>query len=248
MPFWWHSIDLGGGIVTPGFKSSEILAAELEATELPTDLRGMSILDIGGWDGFFAFEAERRGAERIGVLDHYMWSMDIPGQQAYWRDCAEQGVDPLPYEQTEYWQPDTMPGRQGFDVARAALDSRVKPIELDFMECDLATFGRWDIVLYLGVLYHMQDPIRALRRLYEVTGTLAIVETEALTIPEHETEPYWRFYPRAELNHDVSNWWVPNLAGLVGGLESAGFSDVRVVRGPTAHGHYRAVVHATKAD
>ncbi|HWI06193.1 MAG TPA: hypothetical protein VNT54_01600, partial [Solirubrobacteraceae bacterium] len=83
VPFWWHSIDLGHGVVTPGHKSADALRAELDALALP-DLRGRSVLDVGGWDGFFAFEAERRGAARVAVVDHYMWSMDSPGQQAYW--------------------------------------------------------------------------------------------------------------------------------------------------------------------
>lgn len=63
VPFWWHSIDLGDGVVTPGYKTPEMLARELDAMRLP-DVRGSTVLDIGGWDGFFAFEAERRGAPR----------------------------------------------------------------------------------------------------------------------------------------------------------------------------------------
>src|SRR5262245_36578224 len=66
--FWWHSIDLGDGVTTPGFKSPETLAGELDAIGLPTDLTGRSVLDVGGWDGWFAFEAERRGAGRVAVL------------------------------------------------------------------------------------------------------------------------------------------------------------------------------------
>lgn len=253
VPFWWHSIDLGNGVVTPGHKTPEILAGELDAMSLP-DVRGRTVLDIGGWDGFFAFEAERRGASRVAVVDHYMWSMDVPGQQAYWRSCAEQGVEPLPYELTEYWHPDTMPGRKGFDTARKALGSQVKAIPLDFMSCDLGEIGEWDVVLYLGVLYHMEDPMRALRRLHSVTGTSAIIETESVVIPTHQDEALWRFFPGAELNHDISNWWAPNMAGLVGALRSVGFSEITVVQGPpeellavaTAVNHYRAIVHATK--
>jgi tRNA (mo5U34)-methyltransferase len=253
VPFWWHSIDLGGGVVTPGFKTPEILAGELEALRLP-DVRGKTVLDIGGWDGFFAFAAEQRGASRVAVVDHYMWSMDVPGQQAYWRSCAERGVEPLPYHLTEYWHPDTMPGRRGFDLARRALDSNVEAIVLDFTDCELDDIGRWDVALYLGVLYHMEDPLRALRRLHAVTGELAIVETEAVAVPSHEHEAMWRFFPGAELNHDISNWWAPNMTGLLGALRSAGFAEAHVVQGPpeplldasAGVGHYRAIVHASK--
>ena len=62
--FWWHSIDLGGGVVTPGAKSPAHLAAEWEALRLP-ELGGKSVLDVGTWDGYFAFEAERSGAASV---------------------------------------------------------------------------------------------------------------------------------------------------------------------------------------
>ena len=250
--FWWHSIDVGDGVVTPGFKSSDVLADELEAIGLPDRLEGRSVLDIGGWDGFFAFEAERRGARPVAVLDHYMWAMDSPGQQAYWRECQDRGVTPRPYHETEFWHPDTLPGKAGFETARNLRGSGVRDIVADFMECDLAELGVWDVVLYLGVLYHMEDPLRALRRLRAVTRELAVIETEAVVVPGFEQEPMWRFFPRAELNADISNWWAPNLAALRGALEAAGFSRVDVRRGPPAalletgggpH-RYRAVVHA----
>jgi tRNA (mo5U34)-methyltransferase len=251
--FWWHSIDLGDGVVAPGFKSPAQLQAELEALALP-DLTSKTVLDIGGWDGFFAFEAERRGAERVGVLDHYMWSLDVPGQQAYWRRCRERGIAPEPYHETEYWHPDTMPGKAGFDTARKLLASPVKDIVADFATCDLAAVGVWDVTLFLGVLYHMCDPLGALTRLAEVTGEIAIIETEAVVVPGYEHEAIWQFFPGGELNADVSNWWAPNMAALVSALKPAGFSSVEVKLGPpreqleTPGGphHYRAVVHALK--
>ena len=53
---WWHSIDLGHGIVTKGFKGPpEIHQYELESLRLP-DLRDKTVLDIGAHDGFFSFK------------------------------------------------------------------------------------------------------------------------------------------------------------------------------------------------
>jgi len=253
VPFWFHSINLGRGVVTPGHKSAAELARELYALALP-DLRGKSVLDIGGWEGFFAFEAERRGAARVGVVDHYMWAMDSPGQQAYWRRCRDEGVAPRPFHETEFWHPGTLPGKRGFDLAREALGSAVEAFAVDFMDCDLGDLGTWDVVLYLGVLYHMQEPLTALRRLAAVTRELAIVETETIVILGLEHEALWRFFHGAELSGDPSNWWAPNLSALGGALTAAGFDDVRATRGPApelleqAGGphHYRATAHARK--
>jgi hypothetical protein len=58
IPYWCHSIDLGCGVVTPGIKTPEYQAKELESLHLP-DLRGKSVLDIGAWDGFYSFPLVR---------------------------------------------------------------------------------------------------------------------------------------------------------------------------------------------
>jgi tRNA (mo5U34)-methyltransferase len=199
-------MDLGDGIVTNGGKSQEVLAAEFAALSLP-DLSGKSVLDIGGWDGFFSFEAERRGAAKVAILDQYMWAMDVPGQQAYWRACLDRGVAPRQYHETEFWHPDTLPGKAGFDTAHAALNSKVEAIVADFATCDVAAVGLWDIALFLGVLYHLRDPLGGLTRLADLTRELAVIETQAVVVPSQEHKALWEFYPGAELNGDVSNWW-----------------------------------------
>ena len=68
---WFHSIPLKDGIVTPGRDDS---MSKLKQVCLPEDLSGKSVLDIGAWDGFFSFQAERNGAERVLATDHYSWS------------------------------------------------------------------------------------------------------------------------------------------------------------------------------
>src|SRR5438034_4986568 len=105
--YWWHSIDLADEAVTKGFKTPETLQYELESLRLP-DLRDKTVLDIGAWDGFFSFEAERRGAKRVVALDHYVWSFDIAkhGQQ-YWRE----GEVAPPAQETPSWQPDKLSGK-----------------------------------------------------------------------------------------------------------------------------------------
>ena len=65
---WYHTIDLGRGIITQGVDDTPLRLARLD---LPSSLEGRSVLDIGAWDGFFSFEAERRGASRVVAVDYY---------------------------------------------------------------------------------------------------------------------------------------------------------------------------------
>jgi len=59
---WFHSIELAPGFVTPGRTDTR---AQVERLHLPASLAGKTVLDVGAWDGYFSFEAERRGAERV---------------------------------------------------------------------------------------------------------------------------------------------------------------------------------------
>jgi len=144
---WFHTIDLGGGVVTPG--ATDPARNLLPSLRIPERLDGLSVLDVGAWDGFFSFEAERRGARRVLATDSYAWS----GQG---------------------WST-----RSGFDVAREALGSRVEAQEIDVMHLTPdAVGGTFDVVLCFGVLYHLRDPITALERVASVTNDLLILETE----------------------------------------------------------------------
>ena len=231
---WWHSIDLGEGVVTPGAKSLDIMRREIDQLGLPADLTGRSVLDIGAWDGGFSFEMERRGADRVVALDHYIWSIDNPAQQAELRRCAEAGIAPRPWEEIpEVWKPDELPGRGGFDAARHALGSKVEPVVGDFQEIDLDSLGQFDVVLYLGVLYHVHDPFRAVQRLAKVTKEVAVIETGSSAIPGAEHYGAWEFIAGDDLGHDPTNWWIPNRKGLVSMLRAAGFAHVEMDDGPT---------------
>lgn len=254
VPVWWHSIDLGHGVVTPGVNDLGFLRSEWALMDLP-DLAGRSVLDIGAWDGYFSFEAERHGAARVLALDHYVWSLDLAGQQRYYHRCRREGESPRPYHLTEFWKPDELPGKRGIDVAHRVLGSEVEVVVDDYMTGDPMRFGAFDVVLYLGVLYHMEDPLGALRRVAASTRDLAVISTQACVTSDLEDRALVEFYPGAELENDVSNWWAPNLEALRGLCRAAGFARTETVLGPPAElpegeslGRYRAMVRAYKAD
>jgi len=190
---WRHPIDLGNGLVTPG---PDPAPERLSGLNLPERLDGLSVLDVGAWDGFFSFEAERRGAQRVVATDWFCWGG--PG-----------------------WGT-----KDGFDLARRALGSNVEDIEVDVPDLLPETVGTHDLVLFLGVLYHLRDPLLALERVASVTRGTLVVET--LVDMLSTRTPVAAFYPGAELNRDDTNWWGPNPRAVEGMLRAVGFREVRM--------------------
>jgi len=189
---WRHTIDLGHGIITPG---NDPTPKRLHYLSLPHSLKGKSVLDIGAWDGFYSFEAERRGAQRVVALD--------------------------------IWNPKGPVSKEGFELARRTLNSKVEDIDMSLFDVTRENIGQFDIVLFLGVLYHLRHPLLALERLHSVTGEVLILESH-IDMPLRG-KPFMAFYPDAELNRDSTNWWGPNPAALKAMLRVSGFRDIKVV-------------------
>ncbi|TMK87962.1 MAG: DUF1698 domain-containing protein [Actinobacteria bacterium] len=192
---WHHTMDLGHGVVTPGGDATQ---EKLRKLALPASLAGKTVLDIGAWDGFFSFEAERRGAARVVAMDYDCW-------------LAAEGH----------------PSKAGFDLARRALRSSVDDVTLDVMDLTPARLGTFDVVLFLGVLYHVRHPLLALERVFSVASDLLILETEVMRLGSKR--PMMSFFRGDELGGDPTNWWGPNEAAVLAMLRDVGFREVRVV-------------------
>jgi tRNA (mo5U34)-methyltransferase len=194
---WFHTIDLGHGIVTPGVDAS---AEKLKLIGLPKNLARRSVLDVGTFDGFFAFEAERRGAARVVAADEFCWS-----------------------------RPESaLLDGKGFDIARWALHSTVEKVYVSVEDLrPEAVGGTFDYVLFLGVLYHAQDPLRYLRNVFSVCSGTLILETHVDALDQER--PTMVFYPGGALNGDPSNFWGPNPACVSAMLLEVGFRDVEIV-------------------
>jgi len=225
---WYHSIDLGHGIVTPGNPPDE----RMPAAGLP-ELRGRTVLDIGAWDGYWSFLAERRQASRVVAMDHYAWSVDFAARLSYWERCEAEGrVPDHRLDFTEFWRPEAMPGRAGFDLARRVLGSSVEPVHADFMTADPEQLGRFDVVLFLGVLYHVREPLSALERVCRLTSEVAVIETEAIAVLGMPEARLIEFHDSGGLRGDYTNWFVPTEAALHALCKAAGFERVVTRIGP----------------
>lgn len=65
---WYHNIDLGQGVITPGhgfFHIWDFIREQMARI----DFKGKSVIDIGCRDGMFALEAERMGASQLVAVD-----------------------------------------------------------------------------------------------------------------------------------------------------------------------------------
>jgi tRNA (mo5U34)-methyltransferase len=186
---WYHQIDLGSGIITPGTDNT---LARLAMIGLPEDLRGRTVLDIGAWDGAFSFEAERRGADRVVAVDSFCWNGEGWGS------------------------------KKGFECARRLLGSRVEDREVEVLDLSPDTVGVFDLVLCLGVLYHMRHPLLALERIASVCRGQLMLWTHVDMLDCER--PAAALYPGTELNDDPTNWWGLNPAAVSGMLGTAGFT------------------------
>lgn len=205
---WFHSMDFGEFKVEGGRKLATVQSdADTIFTKAP--VTGKTVLDIGSWDGFFAFEAHRRGAARVLATDYYMWI--------------------------------TRDRKNGFDFAKRILNAPIEERVVDAMNISPETVGgRFDVVLLLGVLYHLQHPLLGLQKAAAVTRECLVVETHIDAIESER--PAMTYYPRGELAGDNTNWWGPNRACVEAMLGTCGFP--RVEYSPVPMNKTRGIFHA----
>jgi tRNA (mo5U34)-methyltransferase len=212
---WYHRIDLGDGIITPG---SPHFSHDLDCLRIPERLDGETVLDVGAWDGGFSFAAERRGAKLVLATDGFVWRNKLPGAS-----------------------------KAGFELARAALNSRVLSTTADLMELSPERTGIFDVVFLFETIYALRDPIATLERAFSLTRKLLILSTD-ISLPAIGT-PALAFLPHNEFCEGSSTWWLPNSSAVHAMLKLVGFSRSEIVSeeafdAPAGNGRGRVVIHA----
>jgi SAM-dependent methyltransferase len=210
-PRWYHSIEVAPGVVTPGLIDLRDIAPRV----LPGSLEGRRALDVGTFDGFWAFELERRGAETIaidvGTAEEAEWP---PHARVRLRAEAEaMGVEL----------------GLGFSLAAQALGSSARRVVCDVYDLEPDVVGGPVDVAFVGaLLLHLRDPVRALERLHATLapgGVLILLEPFAVRQTLlHPSAPVARF----EAHLTAFNWWVANVAALRAWVRAAGFRTTQV--------------------
>ena len=222
---WYHTIDLGNGLVTPGHYDHRNY---LEYFGLPDDLSGKTALDIGTASGFFSFEMEKRGAEVLAV--------DLPRWMEH--DFGPHYKPDRTLEELESYL------NEPFKLAKRVLGSKVKKRSLNIYELSPKKLGLFELVFCGSLLLHLTDPIKALWKLRSVTGDMAIIATG---IHKNENEKPLALF--AGLSGGTT-WWLPNKRCLEEMVASAGFkrweiySEFRMDFRDGRPGHHTCVIRA----
>jgi tRNA (mo5U34)-methyltransferase len=199
---WYHTIELPNGIVTPGIFDHRKLVPHYG---IPADLQGKRVLDVATFDGFWAFEFERRGADVTALDVGRISQCDLPPpmREAYLRE----GID----RETGV----------GFRLAHEALKSKVQRVECSVYDLGPDKFGTFDFVHVGDLLLHLENPIAALRSIRSVTaGHALIVDCVDLSLAPGLTRYHggWSGFV----------WWLPSLNVLGQMIVDAGFRNVSV--------------------
>ncbi len=204
--YWHQRWEIFQGVFVPGPNKVDFLC---EAAQLPINLNGKRVLDIGAWNGCFSFECERRGAREVIAM-----SLEDPAVS-------------------------------GFDRLKQVLGSNVRYVHGSVYNLNPEQMGTFDVILFLGVLYHLRYPLLAIDRLRSVSSGDVFIETHV--IDRHSwlrghlgiltkllgrgagaalrSTPIWRQYREFELHpQDQSNWFGPNVVAVLEAFQSSGFT------------------------
>lgn len=198
---WYHTQELAPGVVTPGMFD---LRPYVDRYGLPDDLTGLRVLDVGTFEGFWAFELERRGAQ-VTALD----------------------VDRI---QDLDWPPRLRPAGderrgEGFEIAKAAKASAVERVGLSIYDATPDRLGgTFDLVFCGSVLIHLRDPMLALERM------AALCRGRLLLADEYSRRlALLPFMAAVEFRGETpwSTWWRPSPRAWRAMVRCAGFEEVQ---------------------
>ena len=218
VPFWFHTfaLDAEHRIYTPGVARDH----RYRVPFFPASFAGQRVLDVGTFDGFYAFLAEHRGAARVVAVDNEQY---VAWVRARW------GVE--------------LEGGEGFRAIAELLDSRVEYVRGDAMGL-VSTGERFDVVVCFGILHRVENPLGLLRIL---GGLLApagrlLVETYGVAGDGRAADGRIEVHPPSEVYRGDDYVYWGFAAGGLGALATlAGFSRVTIDATPTIDGHPRVL-------
>jgi tRNA (mo5U34)-methyltransferase len=217
VPYWFHTFALNRaeGIYAPGYARDH--RYRLQA--IPESFDRLAVLDVGTFDGFYAFLTEARGAERVVAVDKEQY---IDWVRARW------GVE--------------LEGGEGFRAIKRLLSSRVEYRKLDAFELDRLD-RPFDFIFCCGILHRVEAPTRLLqvirRRL--AAGGRVLLETHGVFEDQSDGDPVHRYGPGEVYPNDDYVFFGFTPAGLELLAARSGFVGFELVDAPVIDGHPRII-------
>lgn len=218
VPLWFHtfSLDGAGSIYTPGVARDH----RYRIPSLPEDFSGISVLDVGTFDGFYSFLAEARGARRVVAVDNEQYRAWVNSR---W------GVE--------------LDGGEGFRAIRGLLSSEVEYLRLDAFELDQLE-ERFNFIFCFGILHRVENPLGLLKVLRRRLAPGGRVLLETYGVEDRGLEPFSAVHvcERGEVyNRDDYVYWGFTGEGLDHLAHHAGFDGFEPHRTPVIDGHPRII-------
>lgn len=222
---WYHTIELPGGIVTPGRYD---LRGALARLPIPPSLEGKRCLDVGTRDGFYAFEMERRGASSVMALD-----LDDPARIQL----------PLPRPNDQMIRTDLENGRRAFAMAHEALGSKVERRSLSVYDLTREDIGGFDFAVIGTLLWHLRDPAGALAA---IAGVLdgRLLTNEGVSLSMTVQHPFGAA-AQVMMSRGRPFWLAPNRHAIEHMIVAAGL-DIEATGRPYIVPHGPGVPWASK--
>jgi tRNA (mo5U34)-methyltransferase len=254
--YWYHTVELPGGLVTPGLYD---FRATYPCFGFPEDMQGLRVLDIGSATGFFAFEFARRGAMVVSVELPSLEAIDrFPGQDVRNSlDEIQRMMFPESVDETRGLIRRHTAGElyfyllEGpFEFCRRLLGPTIERCYASVYELAGKQLGVFDLVFLGDVLVHTIDPLAALAAVAPLCrGRLVLAQV----MPEAaDGRPAMLYVGGDDPARDEVQWWYPNQPCLVQLLKKLGFREVReaghhtgVLR-PSGYVFDRTILHAVK--
>jgi tRNA (mo5U34)-methyltransferase len=205
--YWYHKIDLGNGVITPGLNFDSIWNL-IRKVRRSIDYQDKVVLDIASFDGMWAFEAEKLGAKIVVATDCYY---ETYKNLLFCRAVLDSKV--IPY----------------YNVNAYNLCDRLDVYMNENWDDQKPHDRRFDIVQHLGLLYHLRDPLLSLLQVRSVMKEdgLLLIETAAVI---NEDASFMLFnggppLPR-RIYGDLTTWWAPTIPCLKEMLRASMFEPI----------------------
>jgi SAM-dependent methyltransferase len=189
--YWYHRIDLGQGVVTPGFHY-EPLWDNIRKVRQQVDYKGKNVLDIASFDGMWAFEAEKQGASVVVATDclyrtfrNFLFCKEVLNSKC------------IPY----------------YNISPYDLFERLDVFFQENYDHEKPYDRMFDIVQHLGLFYHLRDPFLSLSQARSClkTGGVMLIETNVIMDSDESFMVYNGIPFTYRTSKNLTVWWMPTV-------------------------------------